>query len=511
MNTQAYLIDTNVVIGLEDNHPVNPVFSNFLALAAKHKVDVFVHAAARDDVARDKNSTRREISNSKLKKFQTLEKVKGLTKDKLETMFGFLKKPNDFVDAILLHTLTRNIVDFLVTEDRGLHDRAQKYSTELARRVLFVADAASLLSETYEPKETSVRYVEEVLAHTINLEDKIFDSLREGYPEFNDWWHKKCVANRRLCWVVYDEGLAGLIVRKDEEPSKTDAITTSVEKILKICTFKVRPESRGIKLGELLLKQVFWYAQINAYDLVYLTTYENQVALINLIEYYGFTCTTTKPDGELVYEKSFSRQCLAISDIKKNDIFEFFRTNYPRFSISPKIKSFGIPIQESYHDVLFPDLKNIQQLDLFSMRNGLKKPGNSIRKVYICRAPSDLDSPGSVLFFYKGCSENFPSQALTAIGILEDVTKAENTKELMQLCGGRSVYSEKQLYNWNASPTKPVKVINFLLVGYIAPVIEITFLKEQRIFKNSPPQSIFKIPNNDVQKITKKIKLGFEL
>ena len=80
-------------------------------------------------------------------------------------------------------------------------------------------------------------------------------------------------------------GLTGwvrLIVRKDEEPLDTDAITKAA-KILKICTFKVAPESRGVKLGELLLKQVLWYAQVNKYDLAYLTTFEDQVALMQLL------------------------------------------------------------------------------------------------------------------------------------------------------------------------------------------------------------------------------------
>jgi len=45
--------------------------------------------------------------------------------------------------------------------------------------------------------------------------------------------------------VVYDnDQLAGLIVRKDEDALDTD-VTTKADKILKICTFKVVPESRG--------------------------------------------------------------------------------------------------------------------------------------------------------------------------------------------------------------------------------------------------------------------------
>lgn len=298
MSSQTYLIDTNVIIGLEDHHAVQPAFAALLSIAAKHKVDVLVHEAARDDIGRDRNDHRRQVSLSKLDKFQILKKVRGLTAADLERDFGSLPRPNDVVDATLLDALHRGAADFLVTEDRGLHDRARRHSAELGRRVLFVPDAVQLLKVTYEPKEAPIRYIEEVSANEIPLDDQLFDSLRDGYPDFNNWWRTKCVRERRPCWIVDDNGLAGIIVRKDETGASTDA-TTTANKILKICTFKVRPEKRGVKLGELLLKKVFWFAQANRYDLVYVTTYADQVSLIDLLEYYGFTHTATKADGEL--------------------------------------------------------------------------------------------------------------------------------------------------------------------------------------------------------------------
>ncbi len=45
---------------------------------------------------------------------------------------------------------------------------------------------------------------------------------------------------------------------------------------MKICTFKVKDEFRGEKYGELLLKQVLWYAQANEYDLTYITAFPKQ-------------------------------------------------------------------------------------------------------------------------------------------------------------------------------------------------------------------------------------------
>lgn len=512
MSAQSYLIDTNILIGLEDHHAVQPAYSRFSNLTAKHKVDIFVHEAARDDIKRDKDTNRRRISLSKIDKYRILAKRHGLRHQDLEAEFGPLKKDNDFVDATLLHALSIDAVDFLVTQDKGLHDRAQRHSADLGRRVLFVGDAVDLLTQTYEPKSVPIRHVADVEAHTIDHEDQFFDSLRDGYPEFDDWWRKKCVKQRRACWVVYDNNeLAGLIVRKDETSTDTDAITKAGH-ILKVCTFKVRPEMRGVKIGELLLKQVLWYAQSNGYDLTYLTTYDDQTTLINLLEYYGFKCAGKKPDGELIYERFFKTEKLKAEESRS--VFEIDRENYPRFVFTPGIRGFGIPIREAYHDTLYPDLWRPKQLDLFlgaSRAQSPTRPGNTIRKVYLCRAPSNLSAPGSLLFFYKSASQDPPSQAITTLGILEEVTLATSTKELMLKTGGRSVYSEEELENWKATPRKPVKVINYLLNAYIEPPIGIVELQKMGVIKENPPQSIYEIRGEALRHLIKRSNLEFEV
>ncbi len=514
MSQQSYLIDTNILIGLEDQRMVQPEYSRFYSLAAKHNVHVFVHEATRDDLLRDKDSVRRNISLSKNAKYQSLSRRRGLTRESLEVDFGPLKKENDVVDATLLHALKIDAVDFLVTQDKGLHERAQRHSADLGRRVLFVGDAVDLLTQTYEPKEVPIRHVAEVEAYMIDPNDGFFDSLRDGYGgiKFNTWWKEKCVKQRRLCWVVYDnDELAGLVVRKDETPDETDAVTKA-RRILKVCTFKVSPEKRGVKFGELLLKKILWHAQSNGYDLAYLTTYSEQTALINLLEYYGFYRAGAKADGELVYERRFAVGKL--DEILGISVFEAARKNYPRFLVTDRVRAFGVPIREAYHDTLYPDLWKPRQPDLFngaSRAEAPNRPGNTIRKVYLCRAQSKLADPGSVLFFYKSASEEQPSQAVTALGILEEVTLASSTKDLMQQTGGRSVYSEAELAAWNATGDHPVKVINYLLVGYIDPPIGLDELRAMGVIKGNPQQSIYELKGGLLQKMLARANLGFEV
>lgn len=510
MRQPSYLIDTNILIGLEDYRAVETAYARFSSLAAAHKINVFVHEAARDDISRDKNAERRRISHSKIEKYQVLKKRRGLTQADLESEFGPLRKPNDIVDATLLHALKNDVVDFVVSQDKGLHERALRHSVELGRRVLFVGDAADLLTQTYEPKKVPIRHVAEVEAHTIDHQDSFFDSLRDGYPAFDAWWKDKCVSEHRSCWVVYDDDhLAGLIVRKDETKTETDAVTKA-DKILKVCTFKVAPDKRGVKLGELLLKQVLWYAQTNGYDLAYLTTYDTQDALIALLEFYGFHHAGTKPDGELIYERGFSTERL-VADAAVT-AYDAARRNYPRFLVTDDVKGFGIPIKEAYHDTLYPDLWRPRQPDLFNDASRAERPtrpGNTIRKVYLCRAQSKLGAPGSVLFFYKSASKEKPSQAITALGILESVTLATSTRELMHLTGGRSVYSETELQGFDATPKKPVKVINYLLVSYINPPVALDELRHIGVVNGSPQQSIYKLKPKHLRQLLDRANLQF--
>lgn len=509
MSVPKYLIDTNVFIGLEDHAEVSPKFASLLQLAARHGVGVYVHAAALDDIKRDRDESRRRVSLSKIQKFPVIDKVIGLDEAALAVKFGVLRKPNDVVDATLLQALDIGVADFLVTEDQGLHERARRISTSLGERVLYVADAVSLLRTTYEPIKVSLPAIKEVDAHTIPMSDPIFTSLRADYPPFDDWWREKCVKAMRKCWVVIDDGtIAGLVVRKDERYGDTDAILSG-DKILKICTFKVRPESRGVKLGELLLKQVLWYAQSNRYDIVYLTTFSAQATLIGLLEYYGFIHTHDNVNGELVYEKRLPRDRLTPQP--GTSLFDLARRNYPRFATGNGVRAYVIPIQETYHEILFPELVTRNQYSLFQSpaETGMQTPGNTIRKVYLCRAQQQISQPGALLFFYKGKSLTRPSQAITTVGIFEEMALARSPEELRRIAGGRSVYSDAQLTRMAPSNARPVKIINFLLAGHIHPVVNLTMLQNDHIFAEHPPQSIKHLEPAQLRSVLEYIDFGF--
>lgn len=263
----------------------------------------------------------------------------------------------------------------------------------------------------------------------------------------------------------------------------------------------------------MLLKQTLWFAQRNAFDLVYITTFSDQVTLISVLNYFGFDYTYDNEMGEQVFEKRLSPARLLPAEGK--NLFDLARAQYPRFVGREPAEAFCVPIQSAYHNTLFPELANPVQGDLFGSSTSTsiaRTPGNTIRKVYLCRAPTNKIQVGSVLVFYRSSSPGYSSsQSVTSIGIVESVTKASSLEDLVRLTGKRSVYSEEQLNALAATNAKPVKVIDFLLIGHIDPPLKLAYLKQHNVFKGSPPQSICKLPPARFKAVRDKMNFGFQV
>jgi GNAT superfamily N-acetyltransferase len=280
MNDFKLLIDTNVVIGLEDPRPVQASLAELVRLSSEHGVGLFVDGANYDDVARDKDTARRAVTLSKLGKFQKLWEVPAPPNAELVARFGSINSENDKSDVRLLVALDAKAVDFLITRDIRLRRRAERAG--LGASALTIEQALQWITQTFAAKSVSLPYVVERKAYQIKQDDAIFASLRTDYPGF-DAWFDKCRKQHRDCWVLeIDNAIAGLVIRKDETHGEAGTRHPG-PKILKICTFKVHDDFQGEKFGELLLKQLLWFAQRNDYDLIYVTAYPKHAFLIELL------------------------------------------------------------------------------------------------------------------------------------------------------------------------------------------------------------------------------------
>jgi hypothetical protein len=82
-------------------------------------------------------------------------------------------------------------------------------------------------------------------------------------------------------------------------------------------------------------------------------------------------------------------------------------------------------------------------------------PGNTIRKVYLCRAQAKRFKAGDLLLFYLSKDERLEwSQRLTTVGILERWQESTTPEDLIRMTAKRSVFSAAELtaqpVNWHA-------------------------------------------------------------
>jgi GNAT superfamily N-acetyltransferase len=506
------LIDTNVVIGLEDAQPVQAALAELARLSNEHSVGLFVDGATYDDVARDKDDARRAITISKLAKFQQLRGVPTPGDAELIARFGPINRPNDLSDVRLLVALEAGAIDFIVSQDVGLHKRAER--SGLGASVLTIEEALEWTKQTFTPIDVALPYVVERKAYELRLEDPIFESIRADYPGFDEWFDK-CKRDHRVCWVLEVDGeIAGLVIRKDETHGEAGTDGPG-PKILKLCTFKVAEKYQGEKFGELLLKKALWFAQHNKYDLTYLTAYPKQAFLIDLLSYYGFKCTKTRPNGELVLEKTLVTGRLPPL---VGEAFTFDREHYPRFHDGMGTRKFCVPIKPNYHRRLFPEIAFGEELPLFPdeslvLAHGqARTPGNTIRKVYLCRSNSTLLRPGDLIFFYMSKDEKYAfSQSITTVGVVEQVTNVCSTEELVRQTAKRSVFSAEALDEMKASRTSPVKMIDFLLIGHSDVPVPLDVLVNEGIFSGRPPQSIAQLSDEQYAQLRPHLHLGFDI
>src|SRR6478672_11622190 len=115
------LIDTHVVIGLEDPRPVEARLAEVSRLSNEHGVGLFVESANYGDIARDRAEERRRVTLSKLNKFQKLARLPNQSEPDLIARFGVINNDNDLSDARLLAAIDAPAVDYLISEDGNLH------------------------------------------------------------------------------------------------------------------------------------------------------------------------------------------------------------------------------------------------------------------------------------------------------------------------------------------------------------------------------------------------------
>ena len=485
----SFLLDTNVIIQFEEVGPDNQIKNSFQKLhflLAQYQLSFKYHPLTENELYNDKNEGRLEEMISRLKKYPQLQNPPLQEGLDLEDKFGGIDSKNDLIDCQLLFAISRNCATYLVTEDKGIHKRAD--NAKMGDRVLFVSDTIDLITKHFVPTQVQLPNVAEEHLYNLELNDPLFEALKEEYPEFEDWIKRN---SNRSCWTIRVGGnLAGLCIYKHDGNLKEEYEGIKAPSI-KICTFKVSDNFQGRKFGELLLKNIFHYAVKNDIASIWVTTYEKQDRLIQFLRQFGFSVHKEWKEEEMIFFKLMSPP----KDLPETDPLNYHIRYSPNYYDDKKIKKFVIPIKPEFHNILFPEVANLEG----PHTNQALIPGNTIRKVYICHSNIRVENIplGSLIFFYI----TRPKQYVQTLGIVEKVRRLNNMDSLATAIGRRSVYSLEVI---KKMIKKEVLVIDFRLIGHSKePIVLFDLLEKNRVFNNMPPQSIAKLDHSKYLELKK--------
>jgi L-amino acid N-acyltransferase YncA len=478
-----FLLDTNVLIPLEDSSlPLRSSLANFVRLAREHGHALVYHAASEDDIAEDKNKDRRAQTLQRLAQYTRLEVRPPCPWNNSGT------RRNDAADNEILYALSLHAASGLVTEDRGIHDKAK--AKGLLDRVFTIQTAEDLLLRLHESVGVRLPNIEEAPLYSLTplLSSAFFDSLRDGYDTFDQWFRRKAEDGCKA-WVHWHlPGVLGGICIFDRQDNQQVAQGFTIKgTALKLSTFKVGDTSRGRKVGELFLKAAFKYATANRLEHIFIHgDEEKHYFLFELLADFGFFKVGGHPAGDRQDAVYLKRHPLQAPPADHATPFEYLRAFFPHFRDDPAVETYVVPIRPDYHDILFPDFEGraSKQAKLFEQENFA---GNAIKMAYLCKAPTKCMNPGDVLLFYRSGDE----RALTSLGVVESYETLDNADAIVARVKRRTVYSMADI---SAMAKSPTRVILFRFVRHLANQLSLNQLVATGVLKGQP-QSITKIPH----------------
>ncbi len=445
------LLDTNIIIHRETSRIINQNIGMLFYWLDKMKYEKYVHPVTIAELQRHTDEQVVKTMGVKLQSYHVMKVSAPLHNDVKKVSLSIDTNANDTNDTLLLNEVYSKRVDFLITEDKKIHTKAQYLG--IADFVFYIEQfIEKAVRENPELVDYKTLAVKKEYFGNINLQSTFFDSFRGDYQGFDQWFNRK---SEEIAYVCSYEGEINSFLflkkeGKDEDYSDIEPPLPPKER-LKIGTFKVT--ANGFKLGERFLKIIFDNALKQKVEEIYVTIFDKrdeQKRLIELMETWGFRKWGEKetPTGiENVYVRPFEKPADRTQP----------RLTFPFLSSDSDV--FVVPIYPEYHTELFPDSILQTESPLNFVENQPHR--NAIRKAYISHSIERNLNTGDIILFYR--TGGYYKSVITTICIVENTKQPASFEELKAICKKRTALSEAQLAEyWNRYDKRKPFVVNFL-------------------------------------------------
>ena len=426
------LLDTNVIIYRETNRILNENTPDLFKWLDKLHYDKYIHPISIEEISGYADAELRRTILTKLEAYNIISVLAPLDST-VNSMLLNDSDTNSQNDTKILNELYCGRVDFLITQDKGIYQKA-KYLGITDKVYSVEAFAARMLAENPQLIDYSVLSVYKRKIGSLNFSSHFFDNLRKSYAGFDQWLNKKSEEDAYVCFLK-DELEAFLYLKKEDEKEVYSDIFPifAPKKRLKIGTFKV--SMNGLKLGERFLKIALENAIRLRVEEIYVTIFDNnpddlpKQSLVTLLESFGFRKWGKKLTGEGVYVK----------EMHSHFNLENPKLSYPFYSRSED--TYFCPIWPDYHTSLFPDsILNNESPEDFRENEPFR---NAISKVYISRSfCRDLKCGNNIIFYRTG---GLYAGVITTIGIVHKIYFPRNLDDFKKVCHRKSIFSNEKL------------------------------------------------------------------
>lgn len=453
------LLDTNIVIHRENTQATNFTIGKLFYWLDKLHYEKLIHPYTVSELRKYRNPQIQTLYDAKLDAYTTMKSVANQTEQFKALLNDTPKTENDRIDNQLLYEVYCGRVDLLITEDRRMRIKAERLG--ISDRVFTInAFIGKVSNENPNLVEYKVLSVKKEVFGNVDLSNSFFDTFREAYDGFDNWFSKKCDEEAYICRTDTKDILGFLYLKTEDETENYSDIfpVFQPKRRLKVGTFKV--EASDFRLGERFVKIIFDNAIERKLDEIYVTLFTDRPelrALYDLLTRWGFVKYGYKKTGD-------KTETVLVKQLGIYNSRVTIKENFPNIVFNRQ--KFFLPIEAKYHTPLLPD----SQLNTENEINflGDKPHRYALQKVYISLSYKRDMKPGDLLMLYrKGVTPGRKAyeSVISTVGVIDEIKyNFKNKDEFFQCCENRSVFTKQELEHLWETKASSLLVVKFIFV-----------------------------------------------